>query len=184
KNLASDIDRLRTLARGDPVFDLVARLRGDDEVEPVAARFVSGRRHDLNHIAVLNLVLQRNDLSVDLCAGALIADLRVNRIGEINGRGVARQLDDFPLRREGQDLFREEIELERIQKLARVRNVLLPFRQAPQPLHRVVFAGIFAPALFVFPMRGDALFGYTVHVLGADLNLEMIALLADYRGVQ
>src|SRR5262245_23787173 len=107
KNLTTDLYGFGALALGDPVFDLTARLRGGDEVEPVAARLVTRRRHDLDHVAVLNLVLQRDDLAVDFRADALVADLGMNRIGEVDRRGVARQLDDLALRREGQYLPRE-----------------------------------------------------------------------------
>src|SRR6185437_5147883 len=48
----------------------------------------------------------------------------------------------------------------------------------------LIVIGRAAPALFVFPMRCDALFGDAVHLIGADLDFEMTALGSHNRSVQ
>ena len=56
---------------------------------------MSGLRQNLYHVAVAEAVLELNDASVHLCPDARVADVRVNRVREVDGRGVARQHDDF-----------------------------------------------------------------------------------------
>jgi hypothetical protein len=183
ENLAPDLDRLDALLLGQPVADFVARARGDGEVQPVAARAVARRRQNLDDFAVLDLVLERDDAVVDLRARTLVADFGVNRVGEVNRRRAARELNHLAFGREGVDLFRVQIKLEARDELARV-GLLLPLDEVAQPLERLVFARVLELALFVLPVRGDALFGDAVHLLGADLHLERLPLVADDRGVQ
>ena len=78
--------------------DRRARLAGDDD------RFPGGRRHlllrtdDLDLVAVLQFGHQRHDAAVDLGADAGVADIGVDRVGEIDRRRAARQRDQPALR--------------------------------------------------------------------------------------
>ena len=74
-------------------------------------RRAAARRHDLDLVAVLQMVAQRHQPAVDLRADAGVADLAVHRIGEIDRRGAARQLDQLALRREAEDLVGVEFQL-------------------------------------------------------------------------
>ena len=62
-------------------------------------------------------------------------------------------------------------------------GVLLIFKEAAHPFV-VVLARAAVDALFVLPVRGDAVFGDLVHFLGADLHLERDAVCADDGGVE
>src|SRR5262249_19747011 len=71
EHAAPELDRARPLLHPDQVLDLVARVRADDEVQPVAARLVPGLGDDLDDIAVLEPGAQRHHLAVDARADAL-----------------------------------------------------------------------------------------------------------------
>ena len=111
---------LHALAGVDDVLDLVARARGLDERQPVLARLVAGLRHDLDDVAVAQRGAQRHDAAVHLGADAGAAHIGVNGVGEIDGRGVARQHDHLAARREGVDLLRVQVHLEGGHELAGV----------------------------------------------------------------
>ena len=117
----------------DEVLDLVARARGDDEVEPVAARLVARRGDDLDDVAVAQPGAERHHLAVDARADALMADVGVDRVGEVDRRRVARQRLDLAFRREDVDLLRVQLDLQVLQELLRIAHLLLPFEQLPQP---------------------------------------------------
>ena len=100
------------------------------------------------------------------------------------GVDVAGQSDDPSARGEGVDLFRVEIDLERRHELGWVVHIVLPFDQLAQPAYALVVRRRAVPALLVFPVRGDALFGHPVHLLGANLHFEGEAARADHGGVE
>ena len=72
---------------------------------------------DLDLVAVLQLGQQRHDAAVDLAADAGVADVGVDRIGEIDRRRAARQRDQPALRREAEDLVLEQLELGVLEEL-------------------------------------------------------------------
>ena len=140
------------------------------------------RRDDLDLIAVGQLGAQRQQAAVDLGADAGVADLRMDRIGEIDRRRAARQRDQIALRREGEDLVLEHFELGVLEKFLRARGMVEDVEQFAQPavLRPVGAAG----ALLVDPVRGDAELGDLMHVAGADLDLDALPLGADDAGVE
>ncbi len=157
----------------------------------VATKFSQSRlglcaalRDDLDDVAVLEAGAQRHHAAVDARADALVADVGVNRVREIDRRRAPRQHLDRAARREGVDLFGIEIDLEVGEELLRVADFLLPLEQLPQPLEVLLVAPRADAAFLVLPVRGDAFLGDPVHLFGADLDLERKALLADHRGVQ
>ena len=166
------------------MLDLVARARRDDEVQPVAARLVPGLRDDLDDVAVLEARAERHHLAVDARADALVADVGVDRVREVDRRRAARQRLDLPLRREGVDLFRIELDLQVLDELLRVADFLLLFEQLAHPLEVALVALVADAAFLVLPVRGDAFLGHPVHLDRPDLHLERHAVLADHRGVQ
>src|SRR5579862_3832102 len=131
----------------------------------------------------MKLVAQRNHASVHLGADASVADFGVDGVGEIDGRGIARQNDDFTLRRKGIDLFGIEIDLECGEELVGIADVALPFDHLPQP-GQALFILRGDGTVFVFPVGGDALFRHLVHFFGANLDLERRAVFGDHRGMQ
>ncbi len=179
--LLADLDGLHALAGVDDVLDLVARARGLDERQPVFARLVAGLGHDLDDVAVAQRGTQRHDAAVHLGAHAGVADVGVDGVGEIDGRGVARQHDHFAARREGVDLFRVQVHFQGGHELAGILHVALPFHQVAQPGDALVVGGRTLAALLVLPVRRDAFFGDAVHLLGADLHLERLPVRARPR---
>src|SRR5205809_2825867 len=95
------------------------RLAGDDEALPLRGRRAPARGHDLDLVAVLELVAERHEPSVHLRPDARVADLAVHGIGEIDRRRAARKLDELAPRREAEDLILVQIELGVIEEVVR-----------------------------------------------------------------
>src|SRR6266702_1793164 len=95
-------DDARDFAAVEPLADLVSRARAFDvaerRVEPVAARAAGLGRDDLDAFSVLEPVIERDDGTVHLGAAAAVADVGVQRVGEIDRSRPLRQLDDPALR--------------------------------------------------------------------------------------
>ena len=83
----------------------------------------------------------------------------------------------------GIDLLRIKIDFQGRKKLGGIGNVALPFHYLPQPGEPLLVLRRYR-AIFVFPMRSDALFGYLVHLLGPDLHFKGGAFLRYHGGVQ
>ena len=157
----------------------------------VATKFSQSRlglcpagRDDLDDVAVAEPRPQRHHLAVHPRADTLVADVGVNRVGEVDRRRVARQRLHFTLRREDVDLFRIQLDLQVLQELLRVADLLLPLEQLTQPQEVLLVAtGADAPFL-VLPVRRDPLLRLPVHLRGPDLHLERKAALAHDRRVQ
>ena len=115
---------------------------------------------------------------------ALVADLGVDRVGEVDRGGAAGQRLHLALGREAVDLLGVEVELERVQELVGVLDLLLPLEELAQPGEGLVVLVEAGAALLVLPVGGDPLLGDAVHLPGADLHLEGMALVADHRGVE
>jgi len=76
---------------------------------------------------------QRRHLAVDLAADRAVADVGVDRIGEIDRRGLARQCDQFAFRREAEHLVVEQLELGVLEEFFRVRTFGQKLDGATQP---------------------------------------------------
>src|SRR5204863_520173 len=74
---------------------------------------------DLHEVAALQPVVERDDPAVDLRADHTVADVGVNRVGEVDRRRARRQYLHLALRREDVDLVREEVGAEGLEELAR-----------------------------------------------------------------
>ena len=66
-------------------------------------------------------------------AGAVLADLGVDRVGEVDRRRAAREHAHVALGREDVDLVGEEVDLHALEELGRVLEVLLELHQLAQP---------------------------------------------------
>ena len=105
----------------------VAR-RIDARALPVTTMRFPGRRRrglrlrcdDLDLVAVDKLRGQRRDLAVDLAADRGIADVGVDRIGEIDRRRLARQRDQLALWGETEHLVVEQFELGVLEEFFRI----------------------------------------------------------------
>src|SRR5438067_10173827 len=182
QQIASDLQRSLALLLLDEAADLRLRPAGLHEREPVLVGPDVLAREDLHRIAVLQLVAQRHDLAVDLRPLAVGAHLGVDGVGEVDRTAALGKAADVALGREAEHLVGEEIDLHRLEELARVLEVLLPLHELPQPGELLLVLG--ALAFLVGPVRGDALLRNLVHLLGAHLDLDAFSAGADHRGVQ
>ena len=115
--------------------DLVARPAGPHHRQPVArgpALLLRGQ--DLDDVAGLELVVQRDDLAVHLRPDAAMADVGVNGVGEVERGRAGGEVLDLTLRREHEHLVLEQVDLQRLEELGRVL-VALRLEQLPQPGH-------------------------------------------------
>ena len=185
EQLAADFDGAAALVFIEPVLDLVAGAGAFDEGEPVAAGLVVFLGDDFDDVAGAELGAQRHHAAIDLGADAGVADFSVNGVGEVDGRAVGGNHDDFPLGREGVDLVGIEVHLQAGEEFVGVRHLLLPLDELANPVEALFVAGgDGVGAGLVFPVSGDAFFGDAVHFLGTDLHFELMAAVADHRGVQ
>ncbi len=100
------------------------------------------------------------------------------------GRGAARQHLHLSLRREGVDLLGVQIDLQVLEELVRIPDFLLPLQQLTHPLEVLLVALITDASLFVLPMGRDAFFRTSMHLVGADLDLERKAAIANHRRME
>ena len=157
-----------------------------DERQPRRIGSRRRRGQDLDVVAVLQLGAQRQELVVDPRRHAVVADVGVHRVGEIDGRGAARQRHDLALRREHVDLVGKEVALDVLEELLRVARLGLDLEQALQPAVRLALrlGEIERAAGLVEPVRGHARLGDPVHVVRADLRLERRPERPEQRRVQ
>ncbi len=106
----------------------------------------------------------------------------MDRIGEIDRRGAARQGDQVALRGEGEDLVLEHLELGVLEKFLGIDGMFEDFEQFAQPA--VLPTVDAARLLLVDPVRGDAELGHLMHVAGADLDLDALPLGPDHAGME
>ena len=130
----------------EPGADLVARARRLDQRQPVARRAALALGgEDLDDVAGLQLVVQRDDLAVDLGADAAVADVGVDLVGEVQRRRAGGQRLDLALGREDEDLLLDQLAAQVVGELARVVRVALPVEQRLQPLELRRRSGRSAP---------------------------------------
>src|SRR5690606_29676166 len=177
-------DVLVALLPAEPLADLFTGGGGLDvavvRLEPVTPWAVDGLAGlDLDDLGVLELVVQRDHLAVHGCADALVADLGMDAIGEVDRRRAVGQLDDVPGRRETVDHVLEDIRLERFDEFLGIRNFVVPVHELSQPGDFGFEALIALRAFLVAPVGGDTVFGDLVHLIGADLDLDRMRLRPD-----
>ena len=114
--------------------------------------------------------VERDEPTVDPGPDAPVPDLGVDRVGEVHRVGAGRHRHDLALRREDEDLVLLEVDLQGLHELGRVLGLLLPVHEPLEPDEVVGLVGLVA--LLVAPVRGDAVLGAPVHLVGADLHLD------------
>ena len=140
-------------------------------------------RDDLDLVAILKFGQKRRMQAVDLGADRGIADIGMDRIGEIDRRRAARQRDQAPLRREAEHLIVKQFELGVLQKLLGRIAFGEHFDGPPQPLIGPALAGqslaVGDAAVLVERMRGNAVARDVLHRLRAHLKLDPLPAGAD-----
>ena len=164
-----------------------SRLAGDDETLPGGGRRLPIGAGDLHLVAIAQLREQGRDAAIDLAADGAIAEFRMDRIGEIDGRRPARQGDEPPLGREAENLIVEELELGVLEELFGTVALGQHLDGAAQPAIGAALMGqlfrVARPALLVERMGGDAIFGDVVHLPCAHLQLDALAPRPHHGGV-
>ena len=166
----------RMAARARPVTTTIPR--------PRAAR--GPRRARSHFVAVVQLGNQRRDAAVDFRADRRIADIGMHGIGEIDRRRAARQRDQPALRGEAKNLILKQFELGVLEKLFGIVA-----RQRLDRLPQAAIGAAFADrrrigaraGVLVDGVRGDAVFGHLVHLVGANLQFDALAARPDDRRV-
>ena len=109
-------------------------MAGPDDVHPVARRAVLALgRDDLDDVAVLEPVVERHEAVVDLGPDAAVPDVGVDPVREVERRRAGRQVLDLALRGEDEDLVLEDVELDALHELGRVRDLALPVHELAEP---------------------------------------------------
>lgn len=83
----------------EPAADLRAAFGAADDVQPVQAGLAHFGRNDFDDVAVLQFIIQGDDLAVDLGADAAVADVGMDAVGEVDGNSPLWQVDDVAPRR-------------------------------------------------------------------------------------
>ena len=180
-DLAAQRHRLVALLVAQMATNRRARLAGDREIEPVGLRRLRLGAQDLHLIAILDRGAQRHDAAVDLRAHRLIAEIGVHGISEIDRRRALGQLDQFAGGREGEDAILIHRHACMLEQLLGARCGIEDFDQVANPADlRVRTHSI----LLVRPMRGQAIFGLLVHLVGADLHFDAGIVGVHHGGVQ
>src|ERR1035438_3697202 len=117
---------LLALAGIDDVADLVARAGGFYKREPVATGLGALLGDDFDDVAIAQLVFQWHHAGVDFGAGAAMADVGMNGVGEVDRSGLARQHHDLPFGREAVDLLGVQVDLEAGHEVGGIAGLALP----------------------------------------------------------
>ena len=128
---------------------------------------------------------KRREPPVDPGRDALVADVGVHRVREVDGRRAPWQRPNLSSRREHVGLLRKEVHLDPFEELQRVAGLGLHLQKVahpfPHPELRGVRAGL--PDL-VHPVRRDSGLRDLVHFLGTDLDLDGRTERSEQRRVQ
>src|SRR5262245_57815460 len=129
-------------------------------------------------------MLERHNLPVHLGPDTMIPDCGMYSIGKIYRGRSSRQFFHDPFGREHIDHIVEEVELHRVHELPVIRQILLPFDELMQPSEGPAVTVGNVSLFFILPVRGDAMLGYSMHLLRADLEFDMLSLRTHHRCMQ
>jgi hypothetical protein len=174
-------DELRAARLAKISAYLAPRAGGAHDAQPVVARLRGLAGEYLDHIACAQLVVQRRHASVHSRADAAMPYLRVDAVGEVDRRRAFGQVNQVALRGEHQHLIGRHVaedageELQVALEVGQVAQLLLEGGQ---------LQGLLIRALFVAPVRRDAVLSDLVHLPSANLHFERALVWTDDFGVQ
>ena len=117
--------------------------------------------------------------------GALVPEVGVDAVREVDRRRARRHHAHVAARREDEDLVAEHVRLDGLEEVLGAGGLLLPLDEVAQPGHALLVLAVGAAGiLLVAPVRGDAVLGDLVHLVGADLHLERPRARPHDAGVQ
>lgn len=115
----------------------MARARGGDVaqvgVQPVTAGVAVLAGDDLHLLASLQAVVQRHDTAVDLRAAAVVADLGVHAVGEVQWRGAFGQVDGVAVGGEHINPVRLDVDPQLLGQATDVAQLFVPLQHLTQP---------------------------------------------------
>ena len=168
----------------EPGADLFPCARSAHQLEPIPRRAPALLGClDLDDVATLQSVMERNHLAVHFGPNAAVTDVGVHRVGEVERRRARREALDLTLRRKHIDLILEKVLLQRGKELTWI-TVPFDLEQPAEPGHLFPRHILARAALLVDHMCRDPILGQLVHLLGANLDLEWASLRPDYRCVE
>ncbi len=134
QHLAPLRDVVVTLLPAKPLAYLLPRRGSRDVairgVEPVAARpLLRLAGANLHHIAALQGIIERHQLLVHGSAHAVMADIGVNTVSEINGGCASRELYHIACRSEDVYVVLQNVRLHGLDELLRVCYIVAPLQQ-------------------------------------------------------
>jgi hypothetical protein len=155
------------------------------ETQPGRVGAGKRRRHDLDHVAVLEFGAQGHLLTIDPGGHGAVADIAVDGVGKVHHGGPAGQRQDLALRGEHIDGVRVEIHLDVVPELGGIAGLALDVQQRLEPLvAKPLGVGCIRVAGLVEPMGRHTRFSHQVHGLGAQLELDVDARRTDQCRVQ
>ena len=163
----------------EPGTNLGSSIRGGYNIQPIPTRPIIGLVGNNSYlIAVLQLVLQRYNLAINLGTYAVMSHLGVDAVGKINRHRTLRQVYNISIWSKDKYLIRENIHLQGFQILAGIIYLMLQIHHLPQPgnfLFVIIACSHAAACLLVFPMSSYTIFRDFVHSKGTNLNFQWIA---------
>ena len=169
----------------DVLADGAARATGNGEIQPCRIGLGVFGSDDFNGVAGFEFGTQGHHGVVDAGGDGFVSDVGVDGVGEVYGCRTLRQRENFAFRRQDIDFVGEQIDFDVLKELDSVRAAGLQIKDVFQPLVSMedsLIDGIFAG--FVYPVSGDASFGYSVHFARADLDFNGQSVRTDQSCVQ
>ncbi len=157
--------------------DRALGLARHHDIEPGCLRALPLGGDNLDGLPIFQARPQGHAHAIHLGAHAAVADAGVDGIGEIERGGAARQLHHIALGREAEDLIGIHLELHMLEEFIRILGSIEMLGEAFEPFRGIHRKGIFRPhPIAVGPVRRHARFRHLVHLAGADLDFDALAV--------
>ncbi len=182
QHVVAVLQRLAALQNPEVVADLASGAAGGGKIQPVAAGRAALVGDDLDHVAVLEFVAQRDDRAVDPRPDGGVADAAVDVVGEIHRGRALRQTDGVAPGREHEHPPAQDVVFHRVHEVRGVGEILLKLAHLREPVLALLLGQ--RAALLVHPVGRHPELGHHMHPPRADLHLDRLPALADDGGVQ
>ena len=165
----------------DGLFDFVACLRGNHEVEPVLSWRLVGGSENLDGVATLQLVVELLVFAIDLCADASATHFRVNVESEVEHGRAQWQLKEVAFRSEHKHLFIIKVHVHFTNQPH--LTIAASLKHLAHIVHPHVHIALTLDAL-VLPVCGKSTLSNLVHSLRAHLHLHPLIFLSSHGDVE
>ena len=180
------LDILLTTLFFKPTANLITRLTGVHNVEPVTTGAVIGGRggQHLHDLSGFHLIIQRHNASIYLSPHHTVSHRRVNSISKIDNGTALRQGYHVTFGSEHENVFDIQIGFDALHDILSIIHILLIFNKLAYPSQTLLQFILLLNTGLIFPMGRNTVFRRIVHLPGADLHLKRNLLLTHHRGVQ